>query len=179
MTTLTAMRITYRVATRLKAAGKTGSIKSPGGGTPAIGIIVPPIPADCSGRLAVIYRVLNKLIFFEPAAMCNMPAEFVIAPLPAKRQLWEAKNAQDWNTQSQTEPQGQISYALAVDGEIIKLDQGRLSCRDAWLPYAPSDKEPASQIHNNRSRHCSNWWAEWCSGMDGMGGLIMLVASLA
>ncbi|KAL1794530.1 hypothetical protein ACET3X_007951 [Alternaria dauci] len=129
-------------------------------------------------RLAVIYRVLDKLVFFGPAAMCDMPAEFVIAPLPAKRQLWEARDAQEWKFQSQAEPQGHTSYALAVDGEIIKLDQRRLSCRDAWLPYTPSDEGTASQIHDIGSSSSRELWAEWCSGIDGMGGLIMLVASM-
>ncbi|KAA8619664.1 hypothetical protein PtrSN002B_001259 [Pyrenophora tritici-repentis] len=130
-------------------------------------------------RLAVIYRILNKLIFFGPAAMCDMPAEFVIAPLPAKRQLWEAKNAEEWKLESQKEPREQVSYALAVDGEIVKLDQRRLSCRDAWLPYTPSDEYRNLQNLQNRNSNSAAWWAEWCSGMDSMGGLILLAASMA
>ncbi|RMZ66111.1 C6 finger domain-containing [Pyrenophora seminiperda CCB06] len=129
-------------------------------------------------RLAVIYRILNKLIFFSPADMCEMPAEFVIAPLPAKRQLWEARDAQEWKLQSQKEPPEQVSYALAVDGEIVKLDQRRLSCHDGWLPYAPSDEERISQNHKSSRNRNAGWWAEWCAGMDSMGGLIVLAASM-
>ncbi|KAI8942366.1 hypothetical protein NX059_000441 [Plenodomus lindquistii] len=130
-------------------------------------------------RLAVIYRILNKLIFFEPAAMCDMPAEFVIAPLPGKRQLWEAKNVEEWKLQSQNEVHEQVSYALAADGKIVKLNQGRLSCRDAWLPYTPFNEETASQDHERMTSSSATLWAEWCSGMDSMGGLIMLAASMA
>jgi hypothetical protein len=137
------------------------------------------LPTNNFCRLAVIYRILNKLIFFGPAAMCDMPAEFVIAPLPAKRQLWEAKNAEEWKLQSQKEVREQVSYALAVDGEIVKLNQRRLSCRDAWLPYSPFDEETASQDHERRTSSSATWWPEWCSGMDSMGGLIMLAASMA
>ena len=137
------------------------------------------LPANNPGRLAVIYRILNKLIFFGPAAMCDMPSEFMIAPLPAKRQLWEATDAQEWLLQSQKEPREQVSYAVAADGEIVKLDQRRLSCHDAWLPYAPSDQETASENQKSRSSHSAGWWAEWCTGMDSMGGLIMLAASIA
>jgi hypothetical protein len=129
-------------------------------------------------RLAVIYRILNKLIFFGPAAMCDMPSEFVIAPLPARRQLWEAAHAQEWQVQKQREPLAQVSYALAADGEIVKLDQGRLSCRDAWLPYAQSS-EKSSPNRASSLAGSGGWWAEWCSGMDSMGGLIMLAASMA
>nr|BAZ95827.1 transcription factor, DNA binding domain cpaE [Curvularia pallescens] len=130
-------------------------------------------------RLAVIYRILNKLIFFSPAAMCDMPSEFVIAPLPAKRQLWEAKNAEEWKLQSQKEIREQVSYALAVDGKIVRLNQRRLSCRDAWLPYTPSNEETASRDQEVGNSSSATWWAEWCSGMDSMGGLIMLAASMA
>ncbi|USP77956.1 transcription factor, DNA binding domain cpaE [Curvularia clavata] len=130
-------------------------------------------------RLAVIYRILNKLVFFSPAAMCDMPAEFVIAPLPAKRQLWEAKNAEDWKMQSQKEVREQVSYALAVDGKVVKLNQRRLSCRDAWLPYTSFNEDTASQDHEKMTNSTATWWAEWCSGMDSMGALIMLAASMA
>ncbi|PVH91977.1 hypothetical protein DM02DRAFT_605940 [Periconia macrospinosa] len=128
-------------------------------------------------RLAVIYRILNKLIYFSPAAMCEMPAEFVIAPLPAKRQLWEARNAQEWKVQRGKDLQEQL-FALAVDGEIVKLEQRRLSCRDAWLPYAPSDEGAAFQNRNGRYSHVAGCWAEWCSGMDSMSSLIMLAATM-
>jgi hypothetical protein len=136
------------------------------------------LPANNSDRLAVIYRILNKLIFFTPAALCDMPAEFVIAPLPAKRQLWEATNAQEWKSQSQNEPLEQVSYGLAVDGEIVKLDHRRLTCRDAWLPHAPSDEDSASQDNQRSSNRSADWWKEWCSSMDSMGGLIMLAATM-
>ncbi|KAH6881320.1 hypothetical protein BKA58DRAFT_723 [Alternaria rosae] len=130
-------------------------------------------------RLAVIYRILNKLVFFDPAAMCDMPTEFVIAPLPSKRQLWEARDANEWQIQRQNEPQEEVSFALAVDGEIVKLDQGRLSCQDAWLPCVPLDNEAPPQTHASRSSRSAACWAEWCSGTDSMGGLIMLTASMA
>jgi hypothetical protein len=110
--------------------------------------------------------------------MCDMPSEFVIAPLPARRQLWEAAHAQEWQSQSQREPRGQVSYALAACGEMVKLDQGRLSCRDAWLPYAPSSEEESSPDRASTLSRSGGRWAEWCSGMDSMGSLVMLAASM-
>jgi hypothetical protein len=107
-----------------------------------------------------------------------MPSEFVIAPLPARRQLWEAAHAQEWQSRSQREPRGQVSYALAARGEMVKLDQGRLSCRDAWLPYAPSSGEESSPDRTSSLSRSGGWWAEWCSGMDSMGSLVMLAASM-
>jgi hypothetical protein len=111
------------------------------------------------------------LIFFEPAAMCDMPTEFIFAPLPAKKQLWEAEDEFSWLTESKREPGIQVSFGLAADGEIITLDEGRLSCSDAWLSYESTDaaKNPARRTAS---------WEEWCSGIDGFGGLVMLAASL-
>jgi hypothetical protein len=111
--------------------------------------------------------------------MCDMPSEFVIAPLPARRGLWEAAHAQEWQLQSQREPHGQVSYALAADGGIVKLDECRLSCRDAWLPYVPASEKKSSPDLASTLDRKGRWWAEWCSGMDSMGGLIMLAASMA
>ncbi|KAI0172770.1 hypothetical protein GGR52DRAFT_546009 [Hypoxylon sp. FL1284] len=120
-------------------------------------------------RLAVVYRVVNKLIYFEPAGMCDMPEEFMLAPLPAKKQLWEAGDEFSWKAESQKEPG--VQYGLAASGEIVKLEEGRLSCSDAWLSFESSN--PLPQL-----RETANW-EEWCSGIDGFGGLVMLFASLA
>lgn len=119
-------------------------------------------------RLAVVYRVLDRLIYFEPAGVCDMPGEFMLAPLPAKRQLWEAGDEFTWKAESQKECG--IQYGLAADGDIVKLDESRLSCSDAWLPYESSNSVP-------QPRRTADW-EEWCSGMDGFGGLVMLFASL-
>ena len=178
-TILIVIHMKYHVAPSQMTAGKTGFIKNPGEGTLIIPITVPDSLTNTYDRLAVIYRILNKLVFFDPAAMCDMPTEFVIAPLPAKRQLWEAQDAEEWQRQRQNEPREEASFALAVDGEIRRLDQRRLSCRDAWLPYIPSNDETPSQIFTSRASRSAACWAEWCSGMDSMGGLIMLTASMA
>jgi len=170
--------MTYHVAASQITAGKTGFTKSPDEGTfhcdSRSGSLI-----DTHYRLAVIYRILNKLVFFGPAAMCDMPTEFVIAPLPAKRQLWDAKDAEEWQMQWQNEQRQETSFALAVDSEIVKLDQRRLSCRDAWLPYLRLDDDATLQTSKSRASRSAACWAEWCSGMDSMGGLIMLTASMA
>ncbi|VUC31707.1 unnamed protein product [Clonostachys rosea] len=121
-------------------------------------------------RVDEVYRVVNMLIYFEPAAMCVLPHEFILAPLPAKKQLWEASDEFAWKVESQREPGAQVSFGLASDGEVVQLGDDRLSCSDAWLSHHPSDARPASR---NTAR-----WEEWCSGIDGFGGLVMLAASL-
>ncbi|KAI1824149.1 hypothetical protein F4861DRAFT_507458 [Xylaria intraflava] len=121
-------------------------------------------------RLAIIYRVVNMLIYFEPAGICNMPTEFILAPLPAKKMLWEAADEFSWKAESQ-KPGLQVSYGLAANGEIVELDESRLSCNDAWLFYQSTDA-------NTSPRRRSSSWEEWCAGIDGLGGLVMLAASL-
>lgn len=121
-------------------------------------------------RLGVVYRVVNMLVYFDPVAMCDLPNDLVLAPLPAKRQLWEASDEFAWKIESQQELGVQVAFGLASDGNVVRLDEGRLSCSDAWMSRQASDAE-------RPSRYAANW-EDWCSGMDGFGGLVMLAASL-
>ena len=102
--------------------------------------------------------------------MCNMPNDLVLAPLPAKKQLWEAADEFAWQRESHRDPGIHTSFGLAVDGELVKLDDGRLSCRDEWVA-----EQTLSASSSSRS---VVGWEEWCSGADGFGGLVMLAASL-
>ncbi|KAI1811459.1 hypothetical protein GGS20DRAFT_104326 [Poronia punctata] len=129
-------------------------------------------------RLAIVYRVVNMLIYFEPASMCDMPTEFIFAPLPAKKQLWEAADEFSWMSEARKEPDIQVSFAMVADGGIVRLDEGRLSCSDAWLSYqSVVDVDAAGDKSETPSRETASW-EEWCAGMDGFGGLVMLAASM-
>lgn len=110
------------------------------------------------------------LVFFEPAAMCDLPEDLVLAPLPAKKQLWEAGDEFKWRAENERQPGVQTAFGLAASGELVKLDEGQpLPCNVKQLHESMDartySRSPAS-------------WEEWCSGMDGFGGLIMLAASL-
>lgn len=101
------------------------------------------------------------LVHFGPAAMCNLPSEIVIAPLPAKKQLWEARDEFEWKTEVERESGVQSVFGLAANGELLKLEEDQRE----ELDFRTSSKSDAN-------------WEEWCSGMDGFSGLIMLAASL-
>lgn len=118
----------------------------------------------------MVYRVVNMLIYFDPAAMCPLPDDLVLAPLPARRQLWEAGDESAWRIESHRGAAGaQVSFGLTRGGEVVRLEEGRLSCGDAWVSQdRTSDAGTGS----------SAGWEEWCSGIDGFGGLVMLAASL-
>jgi hypothetical protein len=121
-------------------------------------------------RLGVIYRVVNMLIHFEPATLCELQPDLLLAPLPAKKQLWEAPDEFAWMAASERDPAVETAFALAANGELVKLDGAFSSCMNTNLQYRSlSDELPRK----------AGLWEEWCSGMDGFGGLVMLAASLA
>ncbi|KAI0129862.1 hypothetical protein BJ170DRAFT_692521 [Xylariales sp. AK1849] len=125
---------------------------------------------ESTRRLCVIYQVLNMLVYFEPAAMCDLHTDFILAPLPAEKQLWEAVDEFRWKAESEREPGAQTVFGLAADGELVKLDAGQIYCRDAVLVHEPLDARAPTRSTAK--------WEEWCSGMDRFGGLVMLAASL-
>lgn len=110
------------------------------------------------------------LIYFEPIDLCSMPQDLVLAPLPSKRNLWEAGDELKWRTEGQGDPGIKVSFGLATDGNITRLNEDELSCTDAWLNHPCSD--------STRPLRRPSSWEEWCSGMDVLGGLVMLAGAL-
>ncbi|KAL1851078.1 hypothetical protein VTK73DRAFT_9547 [Phialemonium thermophilum] len=121
-------------------------------------------------RLCVIYQVLNLLIYFEPADMCKLQPELVLAPLPAKKQLWEAGSEHHWRAELEREPDAFAAFGLAATGELVQLESAEKG--------VPGDRFPLSTPKAMRLSGTPANWEQWCSGMDGFGGLVMLTASL-
>lgn len=119
--------------------------------------------------MALLHRIVNALVYFEPAKCCQIPADFVLAPLPGAKQFWEAANESAW-----IQRRGSLcvdeSYGLTTGGDIVRLDGRQLSYADTWVSMHPSDSPEISRI--------TGGWVEWCAGMDSLGGLVMLAASL-
>ena len=110
------------------------------------------------------------LIYFEPAALCDLKTDFILAPLPTKKQLWEASNELAWKAECEKEPAGETIFGLASNGELVKMAEGLQYCSNVTvLLNLFSLRTPLMSSEN---------WEEWCSGMDGLGGLVMLAASL-
>jgi hypothetical protein len=118
----------------------------------------------------VIYQIVNMLVYFEPAALCDMHTGLILAPLPAKKQLWEANDDFEWRLENEREFGVQHDFGLAVNGDLVELDESQLFCNRSPLRHKPSGAGTAPRSSEN--------WEEWCSGMDGLGGLIMLAAAL-
>lgn len=111
------------------------------------------------------------LIHFEPSGLCELQSDLILAPLPAKKQLWEATSETAWKAEQDNNAQMQKEFGLASDGELVKLKDGQTYCGNAVLLYEAlgSCRRSSGGVEN---------WEEWCLGMDGFGGLIMLAASL-
>ncbi|KAK3686799.1 hypothetical protein LTR37_019432 [Vermiconidia calcicola] len=121
-------------------------------------------------ELCVIYQIINMLVYFEPAAMCDQPSDLVLAPLPASKYLWEAGDEHTWKAEIERRSGIHTAFGLTGNGELVKLNQVQPCRTDAVLLHQQSSGNSPSASSAN--------WEEWCSGMDGFGGLVMLAASL-
>ncbi|CAH0045679.1 unnamed protein product [Clonostachys solani] len=116
------------------------------------------------------HRVIDMLVHFEPAAMCPFyNTGLVIAPLPARKQLWKADNASTWHRERELGAGVQTSFALFANGELVNMAQAPLRVPD-WR----RDRELLNA--ESQPGNAANW-NEWCSGMDEFGSLVMLAAS--
>lgn len=113
------------------------------------------------------------VFYFDPVATYQLPDDLVLAPLPARKQLWEADDESSWMTESRRgRPGTEDSFGLGADGEVVKLDQSRPSGGNTSVSLSQ-----ASEAGTAPSRYAASW-EEWCSGVDEFGGLVMLAASL-
>ena len=121
----------------------------------------------------MVYQVVNMLVYLEPAAMCDLQQNgLLLASLPAKKQLWEASDELVWKAESKGEAGAlPTAFGLGANGDLVRLNEGRLYCGDAPV------LRPQPLDERTRAGSTANW-EEWCSGMDGFGGLVMLAASL-
>lgn len=119
----------------------------------------------------MVYQVVNMLVYFEPAALCDLHSNLVLAPLPAKKQLWAAGDELMWKTAVERDLGLQTAFGMAANGNLIRLDEDQLCHGDLALS--------SKSLDNKGSSLNTADWEEWCSGMDELGSLVMLAASLA
>jgi hypothetical protein len=95
------------------------------------------------------FRVIGLLVSTEPAGTCVLVDGFLLAPLPARKGVWEAS---EWGSSKES------VFGIKAGGKMVRLDR--------------ESKEEESEQASNAN------WQEWCAGMDGFGALVMLAASL-
>lgn len=118
-------------------------------------------------RVAAIFRIINMLVCVSPAPTCASQPGLLIAPLPARKQLWEALSEEQWLGELQRVPMANSGLGLAYTGDMIGLDEYKMK-----LLTMPGSVEPCTSPKSKEN------WEQWCLGMDGFGALIMLAASL-
>jgi len=95
-----------------------------------------------------------------------MQTDLVLAPLPAKRALWEAPDELAWKAERDKETLPRCAFALTTTGDLVRLEEDILNGGHG------------SMVYQVESGNAGMNWEEWCSGMDSFGGLILLAASM-
>lgn len=107
------------------------------------------------------------LFSLEPASGCGLREDFLISPLPARKQLWEARDENLWLLEKSQDVGGPSVFGIMLNGQMAKLN--------GYSNLLSSD--PVFIEAQLSAESCANW-REWCSGIDGLGSLIMLATSL-
>lgn len=119
-------------------------------------------------RLALVYQILKMLYSLDPATACTDPDGFLLAPLPAKKQLWEAPDAQNWMAETTRNEGHPIVFGVLTSGQMVKMQEQQI--------VMPGEVGATSGVGEEES---ARNWQEWCAGMDGLGALVTLATSLS
>ncbi|KAF3034748.1 hypothetical protein E8E11_001567 [Didymella keratinophila] len=119
-------------------------------------------------RLALVYQILKMLYSLDPATACANPDGFLLAPLPARKQLWEAPDAQKWTVEKSRNGADLSVFGVLTGGQMVKLQEQQIIMPgEIGFPLGIEEEE---SVRN---------WQEWCAGMDGLGALVTLATSLS
>jgi len=110
-------------------------------------------------------------VCIEPAYLCEQQQNLILAPLPARKQLWDACDEQQWALELYRHGSEKDKFGLARSGELVKLGEDQQGDGCHWIELHPQGvgAESATKVD----------WEEWCAGMDSLGTLVMLAASLS
>ena len=104
----------------------------------------------------------------EPVSNCTLNDDLLLAPLPARKQLWEASNEYSWGLEGRRDAGVSTVFGLKANGQMVKLTD-----------YHVYPGGVMTMMKADQSADSSSNWQEWCSGMDGLGSLVMLAATLS
>lgn len=95
------------------------------------------------------------LIDIDNAIRRSPLASFVVFPLPMKKVLWEAPNAEIWSREIKVILKDRELFGLGTDGQLkrVGLEHGGMNITTAG-------------------------WENWCAEMDSFGTLAMMASSL-
>jgi hypothetical protein len=116
----------------------------------------------------VIKSVISLLFSTEPAGTCVLNDDYLLAPLPARKSLWEASNELQWMMAKSRDVGGDSTFGMKATGQMAKMNSN---------PILSDGPEALTAQILSESQSNANW-QEWCAGMDGLGALVMLAASM-
>jgi hypothetical protein len=102
---------------------------------------------------------------------CTQYDSYAIAPLPARKQLWDAHDEHHWLTEKSKEVDADQVFGLKMSGRMTKVSTFQDVQGTQLALMLVRQREPAEEESEEH-------WREWCSGMDDLGALVMLAASL-
>jgi hypothetical protein len=121
-------------------------------------------------RWYVVFKCLGMLFTNDGSDGCTLSKSYAIAPLPAKKALWDARDENDW-LMEKSKGSDDIVFGLDVSDRMAKL------CTFGGVQESRSEVMLARPRELTEDESEENW-KEWCSGMDDLGALIMLAATL-
>ncbi|KZM20669.1 hypothetical protein ST47_g8171 [Ascochyta rabiei] len=75
-------------------------------------------------RLALVYQILKMLYSLDPATFCAEPDGFLLAPLPGRKQLWEAPDdAQAWMAEKSRDGPIPGVFGVLTGGQMMRLQE--------------------------------------------------------
>lgn len=117
--------------------------------------------------MALTFRTIALLFSTEPAGACVLVDGFILAPLPGRKQLWEARDESEWVMAGGWDV-GESVFGIKPGGKMAKLNVfGVIGNGEG-----EGEEEEVGDVESNAN------WTEWCAGMDGLGALVMLAGSL-
>jgi hypothetical protein len=108
------------------------------------------------------------LFALDPPGKCMTPSGFLLAPLPARKQLWEAPNADTRMLERCRDTDGfPTVFRILNNLQMVKLPDFKSLQNGQTFVVRPEEGAQSG-------RNCQ----ERCSGMDGLLSLVMLAATL-
>jgi hypothetical protein len=121
-------------------------------------------------RWYAVFKCLGMLFTNDGSDGCTLFDSYAIAPLPAKKALWDARDEQDW-LMEKSNWNDKIAFGLKLSGRMAKLRTFRAVQESRMEVMLAQPTEPTEDESEEN-------WKEWCSGTDDLGALIMLAATL-
>lgn len=117
-------------------------------------------------RLALVYQILKMLYSLDPTTSCVEPDGFLLAPLPGRKQLWEAPDEQSWMEEKSRDGPVSSVFGVLTGGQMVKLQEQQIVMPNEY-------GLPSEMVEEGSGRN----WQEWFSGMDGLGALVTLATA--